>query len=466
MTTIWDRLRGRRDYSDDELRGIAKNTLASRQKTALYAASIGQLTQGMPQRDNREPSQYAHEAYKLNSVGYACVQRIAKTFGTIQWQVVTDTDEPVPVKNHPLAVLLRRPNSQMQGVSFFEAFCVNYWLMGNAYIDATVLGNNITELWLPKPFRIEVVPGVFGTPERYKHEANSRIDNWWFDPITGAPNLGRSNNHMLLHSRTANPTADPGADWYGMSPIEAAAYAIDQHNQASLHNKSLLDNGMTPTGAFVYAPPDETGLPSTMSTLTYDRLKAMIREEKQGAANAGSNLILEGYVSFEQMGITPKDGDFNETKLGVAREICNVFGVPFILVVPGQSTYNNVKEARLELAKETVIPFAERFISDFNAFIQFIYPGVKIIPELLSIPAIRENAIEQAIKVDAITHFTMNEKRRAGGLFIEPVEGGDDVLIPAGLLPLSFDVDDGPEETPDDEGDEDNPRPDEDEPDE
>ncbi len=439
MASLWDRIRGRRDYSDTELRQIAS---AFSQKSALWAANLGRTTQGNPQRDNRDPSQYAHEAYKLNSVSYACIQRIAKTFGTIKWQVVTDTDEPQPIKNHPLELVLKRPNSQVQGVAFFEAYCVNYWLVGDSYIDATVFAKNITELWLPKPFRVEVVPGKFGTPERYKHTVNAGIDNWWFDPVTGEPDLARSNDHMLMHSRTANPTADSGADWYGMSPVEAAAYAIDQHNQASLHNKSLLDNGMTPSGAFAYRPPDDSGLEATMSTASHNRLKTMIKELQQGASNAGSNLILEGYIEYVQMGISPKDGDFNETKLAVAREICNVFGVPFILVVPGQSTYNNVKEARLELAKETVIPFATRFASDFSEFVQHVYPGVRIQPDLLSIPAIRENAIDQAIKVEAVKHWTINEKRRAGGLFITDVDGGDEVLVQAGLLPLSFDLDD------------------------
>ena len=447
--SIFDRLRGRKTYTDDQLRGIM-HSMNDKQKTALYATSIGATTSGNAQRPVRDFSQYAHEGYKLNSVAFSCVQRIAKTFGMIDWQIMTDTDEPVPVPNHPLAKVLRRPNSQMQGVSFFEAYAVNYQLFGNSYIDATTMLSNITELWLPKPARIEAVPGKFGTPERYKHEASAQIKSWWFDPATGLPDLGRSDGHMLMHSRTANPTSDQGADWYGMSPLEAAAYAVDQHNQASVHNKALLDNGMAPSGAYKYAPPEASGLESTMSDASYDRLKAMIRETKQGAANAGNAMILEGYLDYVEMGMTPKDGDFAEIKAGVAREICNVFGVPFVLVVSGQSTYNNVKEARLELAKETVLPFAERFASDFTAFIQHIYPDIRVVPDVLSIPSIRENAIEQAVKVDAITAWTINEKRLAGGIFVTPVDGGDEVLVGTGLLPLSFDVDDGSESLDDD----------------
>lgn len=439
--TVIDWLAGRRSYNDKELNRIADD-IVREQKAALYATTVGALTKGNPQRTTRDLSQYAHEGYKLNSVIYACVQRIAKVFGIIKWQVVTaDEDDPQLIPNHPLTKLLKRPNSQMGGKAFFEAYAVNYWLFGNGYIDATTMMNNITELWLPKPFRIEPVPGQFGIPERYIHTVNAATRSWWFDE-NGLPDLSRSDNHMLMHGRTANPTNDAGADWYGMAPMEAAAYSVDQHNAASVHNKSLLDNGMTPSGVFSYEPPLDSGLEATMSTVSYNRLKTLLREKQQGSANAGNNLVLDGFMKFTQAGMTPKDGDFNETKKGVAREICNVFGVPFILVVEGQSTYNNVREARLELSQENVLPFAERFAADFTAFIQNIYPDVAVVPDPMSIPVMREHQIERAIKLDSIGHLSINEKRRLSGWLLPDQKGGDSVLVGAGLLPLDFDLDD------------------------
>jgi phage portal protein BeeE len=45
-----------------------------------------------------------------------------------------------------------------------------------------------------------------------------------------------------------------------MSPIEAAAVAIDTHNAAAGWNKALLDNAARPSGALVYAGADGTVL--------------------------------------------------------------------------------------------------------------------------------------------------------------------------------------------------------------
>lgn len=58
---------------------------------------------------------------------------------------------------------------------------------------------------------------------------------------------GRS---AVLHLKTFNPLND----WYGLSPIEAAAYSIDQHNQAGAWNKAMLQNGARSSGAIVVKP--------------------------------------------------------------------------------------------------------------------------------------------------------------------------------------------------------------------
>ncbi len=52
----------------------------------------------------------------------------------------------------------------------------------------------------------------------------------------------------ILHLKLFHPVNDH----YGMSPIEAAATAIDIHNAASSWNKALLDNSARPSGALVY----------------------------------------------------------------------------------------------------------------------------------------------------------------------------------------------------------------------
>jgi phage portal protein BeeE len=48
-------------------------------------------------------------------------------------------------------------------------------------------------------------------------------------------------------------TFHPLDDWYGQSPMEAAACAIDIHNAGGAWNKALIDNSARPSGALVFA---------------------------------------------------------------------------------------------------------------------------------------------------------------------------------------------------------------------
>ena len=66
--------------------------------------------------------------------------------------------------------------------------------------------------------------------------------------------------------------------------------AVDTHNSAARWNKALLDNAARPSGALVYAGPDGFLLQEAQ----FERLKAELDRQYQGAANAGKPLILEG----------------------------------------------------------------------------------------------------------------------------------------------------------------------------
>jgi hypothetical protein len=84
-----------------------------------------------------------------------------------------------------------------------------------------------------------VVPGRSGWPEAWDYSVDGRsirigraADGW-------APVM----QLKLWH---------PLDDWYGLSPLEAAAQGVDAHNAAGAWNKALLDNGARPSGARIY----------------------------------------------------------------------------------------------------------------------------------------------------------------------------------------------------------------------
>jgi HK97 family phage portal protein len=206
------------------------------------------------------------------------------------------------------------------------------------------MDGNVRELYALRPDRMRVVPGPDGWPEAYEYTAAGRTLRFLQDASAQPPIL----HVALLH---------PLDDHYGLSPLEAAATALDTHNAAAKWNKALLDNAARPSGALVYSGPEGALLSETQ----FERLKRELENTYQGSANAGRPLLLEGGLDWKAMSLSPKDMDFLEAKHAAAREIALAFGVPpMLLGIPGDNTYANYQEANRVLWRQTILPVVER----------------------------------------------------------------------------------------------------------
>jgi hypothetical protein len=166
---------------------------------------------------------------------------------------------------------------------------------------------------------------------------------------------------------------NPLDDWYGMSPIEAGAYSIDQHNEAMAWMQALLQNSARPSGALVVSNGN------TLSDDNFQRLKAQIEEQYSGSGNAGRPMLLEGGLDWKAMGLSPTDMGIIESKYSSARDVALALGVPpQLLGIPGDNTYSNYAEARLAFWEDTALPMLDYIIQDWNAWLAAPY-GVEAV---------------------------------------------------------------------------------------
>lgn len=326
-------------------------------KASAAGAAISAFNVGQPVWTERRYDQLADEAYVRNAVAHRCVKMIASAAATIPW-LLADT-KGREVEESPLLDLLRRPASGIGGHSLFEAFYAYLLLAGNTYLEAVAPADGMPprELWTLRPDRTRVIPGAYGRPEAYEYEANGQKMTWQVDPLTG--------EGPILHLKEFHPIDD----WYGLSRVDPAAYAVDRHNAASAHNKALLDNGARPSGALIFRPVVVNGSAQSAPKEAVEAAEARLKERHGGFENAGRPMVLGGNVDWQEMGISPRDMDFGAGKDDAARDICTAFGVPHILIVPGASTYNNVREATLGLYEDTVLPLVDKAVDALDAWL-------------------------------------------------------------------------------------------------
>ncbi|WP_019400420.1 phage portal protein [Chelatococcus sp. GW1] len=336
MMAAWiDRWTRRR--APARLADTVPETKASRVAPLLAIYGVGR-----PVWTSREFEALAREGFSRNPVVHRCVKLVAEAAASVPWVLHDGATEP---ERHPLLDLVRRPNPREDGGSFLESLFSHLLVAGNAYAEAVCIGEAPRELYVLRPDRMRVVPGGDGWPAAYDYTVGGRTVR-----------LARREGSLVepvLHLRLFNPVDDH----YGLSPMEAAAGAVDIHNAASAWNKALLDNAARPSGALVYKGPDGVGLTDAQ----FERLKGELEQQFQGRDNAGRPLLLDGGLDWRPLSLSPKDMDFVEAKAAAAREIALAFGVPpMLLGLPGDNTYANFAEANRSFWRQTVIPLAQR----------------------------------------------------------------------------------------------------------
>ena len=217
----------------------------------------------------------------------------------------------------------------------------------------------------------------------------------------------------ILHIKNFNPLND----WYGLSQIEPAAYSIDQHNESSKWNQSMLQNGAKPCGALIVkAENDNDGY---LTNEQFERLKQQLDEEFSGSKNIGKPLLLEGGLEWKEMGLSPRDMDFIEIKYSTARDIALAFGVPSQLIgIPGDNTYSNFAEARLFLWEQTIIPLIKDTLASLNNWlIPMFSENLELDFDTNSIIALSPRKKEMLESINNLSFLSNEEKRSIMNLY-------------------------------------------------
>ncbi len=366
-------------------------------------ASLHFATQAIWSR--RSYHNFANESYTKNVVAFRSINMIATAISSIPLLLYRITRSTrVQEQQHPLLKLLERPNQYTPKSEFMEALVSYKLISGNAYI--MMVGNTRpSQMYLLRPDRVQVMQGKFGLPAGYRYRVNDQFEDFMINQYTGQSNI--------IHIKSFNPLDD----WYGLSPLEAAAYSIDQHNQAGAWNQAMLQNGARPSGALIVTPAQD-GSGGNLGAAQFARLKSQIDDIYMGSKNAGRPLILEGGLDWREMSLSPRDMDFINSKHSSARDIALAFGVPpQLLGIPGDNTYSNLVEARLALWEQTILPTLDNIIDNLNNSLTRAFSKdlqISYNKDAIEVLTLKREKLWRY--VENANFMTINEKRQAFGL--------------------------------------------------
>lgn len=384
------------------------------EKAARAARIMVPYGAGQPVFTPRRFDALAEEGYKRNIIAYRAIQLVSRNAAAVPFTVYRGRGaRRLRLEDHPLAALLQKPNAMQGGAEFFESVYAYYLIAGNSYVEAvgTSQGRPM-ELWSLRPDRLRVIPAKEGGIAAFRYTAGGQSVDYAVNAVTGQCDL--------LHLKAFHPLDD----WYGMSPLEAAAVSVDQHNDAAKWNASLLQSSGRPSGALVFRPL-HADAPDTLTAEQRQSLRAELEAHYTGAGAAGRPLVLEGGLDWREMSLSPKDMDWLAGKDVSAREIALAFHVPPQLIgVEGSLSFANFEQARLALYDDAILPLIDHVKDELNRWLAPRFgEDIHIGYDADAIEALAPRREKVWARLQAADFMTVNEKRAALGL--APLAEGD-----------------------------------------
>ncbi len=340
-----------------------------------------------PQWTSCKYESIADEGFQKNVFVYRAINLIARGIASIPF-IVRNRDSQE--ENQNITKILHKPNKNQSKNAFFESV-VNYLLIaGNTFIYC----DNKNQLRCLRPDRVQVVP----------NQDKTEVEYYIYSVDSKKYQIAKTN---MLHLKLFNPLND----WYGLSPLQVASRAIDQHNEMSKHNVSILQNGGRPSGCLIVKNSEN------LTPEQREQLRIDVREAYAGTANSGKIMLLEGGLEWKEMGLSLKDLDFNEGKNLTSREIAQAFGVPPVLIgIKGDTAFTSYKEARLHFWEDTVLPLAELIRLELNTWLSEKFrQNVEIILNLDAVHALSSKRESLWHSISSADFLTIDEKRKIFG---------------------------------------------------
>lgn len=317
------------------------------------------------------------------------------------------------IEEDELINLLYKPNRVFTGREFWKLYQKYYDLIGEVYIyleKGREFGDKelkIIGLHLLLPTTVKPYFNADGSAQKYEVKTGTETKTYKPDEI------------VYIH----NP--NPKQPLRGISLVATGIHAVQTEVRINQYQANVLENGGKVEGVFSFKT----------APLTKEQLqeqKDRYQKEYGSAKKSGLPLFLGGDATYTRTGMTMEELSYLESKKMTLDDICILTGVPKALLSSVDDIkYDNAEASRTIFLSETIRPLIEVLRTNLDE---------KIVPKdknLKYIDPTPEN-IEQKIKLRESgikNHYmTINEAREDAGL--DPIDGGDDILIPFNLMPL------------------------------
>ena len=339
--------------------------------------------------------------------------------------------DKIKPNEHPFARLLaRRPNQYHTWNQFWTMVLLHYGLTGNAYIliDRNRRGD-VVQLLPIQPARVQILISKSG---RLFYEIAIQTE---FEAAT----IGAETTIVVADSSMIHLTSDMLDGVKGISPLVIGGKTFDLVGSISGFQSDLFSNNGRMQVAF---GTDREFGNADLANAAFARLKSQLAIAARKYNETGEPILLEAGLKPYPLGNNAKDSLTTDSYTQQLERICGLMHVPphKIYHYGNGAKYSNMAEADNQYASDCLIPIADGIEDAFRLTLLPEDQWEEYWPEFdrERMTSSDTAATNERIKIGLTTGAMMiNEARER--LSLNPIEGGDKLLIPVNMALMDED---------------------------
>lgn len=294
--------------------------------TMAYAGNGLNLTAGISEET----------ALSVSAV-YAAVDRISSSLASVPFNVYERAGDGrrLARDNDQFYLVHTQPSPLYTSYQFRKILISHALLWGNGY--ALLVRDTVTTR--PKEYRI-LHPSQVTDIKAEQGELFYFIDGMR-DPVP---------HYDILHI-TASGQLLKKDNYFGKSPIRLHAETIGAAKERNTYQATAIRNGGFLSGVMKFA--------QSLKPEQKEAIRESWRNKHGGAGNAGSMLILDNGVDYQQLTMNPEDAQLVETLKFSVEDIARIYGIPPHMIGHlERSTNNNIEHQAIEYVQYCLMPWA------------------------------------------------------------------------------------------------------------
>lgn len=381
------------------------------------------------------------KGFNSNSAVYSIVKKYAKKAASIERYLENKADQ-TELENHPLMVLLDRPNENQSQYSLFKLVYAFYKVCGEAFIwlnrgDVTQMVDEFGELVdrTDKQYQAQRVLEMFSIPPNEMvvivdpEDANKVIGYY----LQQNPNVKFSKSD-IIHWKDLNLEWDELArpQHRGMTPLKPGSKTLAADNSFLESMLRMANND----GARAIAYNESLNQPTPTQQA---QIEAVFGDKVNNKERKNQVQALQGKWGLLQLGLTAVDMDTLNARDFIYKELCFLLDVPYGFF-DSHTPYAEKQLAARDWISNSIKPDVQELDGELQ---RILFPAfnlsdksAKLCSNFEALSELQEDKANQ-MKWMMEGPFTPNEVRQEFGYDERPETEMDEVYMKSGQIPIT-----------------------------